>query len=83
MSVLFIETFALSWKIVWDSMDNSYCKKACSNGEINVVKITQIRLQNMKKNLAMAILYCFVCKISKKIVFYIVIRREKRAKKVS
>ena len=37
----------------------------------------------MKKNLAMAILYCFVCKISKKIVFYIVIRREKRAKKVS
>ena len=41
------------------------------------VKITEIRLQIVKKNVAMASFYCLVGKIRKKIVFYVVIRREK------
>ena len=41
------------------------------------VKITEIRLQKVKKNVAMASFYCLVGKIRKKIVFYVVIRREK------
>ena len=31
----------------------------------------------MKKNVAMESFYCLVCKIWKKIVFYVVTRREK------
>ena len=60
-------------------MGNSYCKKDYSKGEVNVVEITQIRLQKMKKNVAMASFYCLVSKIWKKIVFYVVIKREKMA----
>ena len=41
------------------------------------VKITEIRLEKVKKNVAMASFYCLVGKIRKKIVFYVVIRREK------
>ena len=33
-------------------MGNSYCKKDCNIGEVNIVKITQIRPQKMKKNVA-------------------------------
>ena len=35
-------------------MSNSYCKRDYSKGEVNVVEIAQIRLQKMKKNVAMA-----------------------------
>ena len=42
-------------------MGNSYCKKDYSEGEI-----TQVRLQKMKKNVAMASFYCLVSKIWKK-----------------
>ena len=53
MSVSFIETFVLSWEIflgssskfLGDTMGNSYCKMDYSKGEVNVVKITQIRLE--------------------------------------
>ena len=41
-------------------MGNSYCKKNCSKGEVNVVEITQIRLQKMKKNVTRASFYCLV-----------------------
>ena len=58
---------------------NSYCKKDSSGGEVNVVEVTQIRLQKMKKNVAMTSFYCLVSKIWKKIVFFVVIRREENA----
>ena len=65
MNVLFNETFALSWEIALgvsskflrDLMGNNYCKKEYSKGEVSVVEITQIRLQKMKKNVAMASFY--------------------------
>ena len=44
-------------------MGNSYCKKDCSKGEINVVEITQIRLEISKKNVAMGSFCCLVSKI--------------------
>ena len=47
-------------------MDNIYCKKNYSKSEGNVVEITQIRLQEMKKNVAMASFYYLVMKIWKK-----------------
>ena len=43
-------------------MGNSYCKKDCSKGEINVVEITQIRLEISKKNVAMGSFCCLVSK---------------------
>ena len=53
-------------------------KKDYSQGEVNVVENTQMRLHKMKKNVAMASFYCLVGKIRKrKTVFYVVIRREK------
>ena len=55
-------------------MDNIYCKKDCSKGEVNAVEITEIRLQKMKKNVVMVSFYCLLSKIWKKI--YSVIRRE-------
>ena len=33
-------------------MCSGYCKKDHSKGEVNVAKITQIRLQKMKKNIS-------------------------------
>ena len=57
-------------------MGNSYCKKDYSKGEVNLVEITQRRLQKMKNNVAMISFYYLVHKIWKKIVFYVVIRRE-------
>ena len=47
-------------------MGNSYCEKDYSKVEAKVLEITQIRLQKMKKNVAMANFYCLVCKIWKK-----------------
>ena len=47
-------------------MGNSYCEKDYSKVEAKVLEITQIRLQKMKKNVAMASFYCLVCKIWKK-----------------
>ena len=44
-------------------MGNRYCKKDYSKGEVNVVEITQIRLQKMKENVAFANFYCFVSEI--------------------
>ena len=43
-------------------MSNSCCKKDYSKGEVNVLEITQIRLQEMKKNVAMASFYYLVGK---------------------
>ena len=60
-------------------MGNSYCKKDYCTGEVNVVELTQIRLQKMKKNVAMASFYCLVSIIWKKIVFDVVVRREEIA----
>ena len=45
---------------------NSYCKKDFSNGEVNVVEVTQTGLQKLKKNVAMTSFYCLVSKIWKK-----------------
>ena len=67
MNLTFTETFALSWELflgvslnfLRDSMGNSYRKKDYSKGEVNIVEIIQIRLQKMKKNVAMAS-FCFV-----------------------
>ena len=59
-------------------MDNTYCRKDYSEGKATVVEITQIRPQKMKKNIAMASFYCVISQIWKKIVFYIVRRREKK-----
>ena len=44
-------------------MCNSYRKKDCSKGEVNVVKITQIKQQKMKNNVNIAGFYCLVSKI--------------------
>ena len=53
-------------------------KKDYSQGEVNVVENTQMRLHKMKKNVAIASFYCLVSKIRKrKTVFYVVIRRGK------
>ena len=60
-------------------MGNSYCEKDYSKVEAKVLEITQIRLQKMKKNVAMASFYCLVCKIWKKIGLYVVTRRQKSA----
>ena len=49
-------------------MGNSYCKKNYKKDEVNVAKITPIRLPKMKKNVAMASFYCLVGKIWKKYV---------------
>ena len=46
-------------------MGNSYFKKDYSKGEVNVVQIAQIRLQKMKKHVAMAIFYYLISKIWK------------------
>ena len=59
-------------------MGNSYCKKDYSKGEVDVVEITQIKIQKMKKNVAMASFCCSVSKIWKKIVFYVAIRMQKK-----
>ena len=48
-------------------MDNIYCKKDCSKGEVNAVEITEIRLQKMKKNVVMVSFYCLLSKIWKNI----------------
>ena len=58
-------------------MGYSYCEKNYSKGGVNVLEITQRRLQNMK-NIAMASFYYLVSKIWKKIVFYVAMKREKR-----
>ena len=57
-------------------MGNSYCKKNYKKDEVNVAKITPIRLPKMKKNVAMASFYCLVGKIWKK---YDIIRKKKNA----
>ena len=63
------------------SMVNSYLKKDYSKGEVNaVVKITQISLQKMKKNVTVVSFYCLVGKIWKIIVFHVAIRRGKKSK---
>ena len=59
-------------------MGYSYCEKNYSKGGVNVLEITQRRLQNMK-NVAMAGFYYLVSKSWKKIVFHVAIRREKTA----
>ena len=44
-------------------MCNSYCKNDYGKSEVDVVKIIQIRPQNMKRNVTMT---CFHCLVSKK-----------------
>ena len=39
-----------SSKFLSDSRGYSYCKKNYSKDEVNAVKITQVRLEEMKKN---------------------------------
>ena len=69
ISVSFIETFALSWEIVRGSflkispMDNSYFKNKYSKDEVSFVEITQIKLQKMRKNVAMAGFCCLASNI--------------------
>ena len=73
LKYLFIDSptqcYALFWKLIWgvsskylwNSSGNRYCKKDKSKGEVNVVKISQIRIQKMKNNVAMAsFLFCLV-----------------------
>ena len=52
-------------------MGNSYCKNNKCDGEVSIVKITEIRLQTMKTNVAIPRFYCLVSKKYKKIVLYI------------
>ena len=52
-------------------------QKYYSKGEVNAVKITQKRLHKMK-NVAMVSFYCLFSKIWKKLVFYVVVTREKK-----
>ena len=60
-------------------MDNSYCRKDHSEGKATVVEITQIRLQKMKKNIAMASFYCLICQIWKEnSILYCSKKRKKR-----
>ena len=47
-------------------MGNSYCIKDYSKDEVNAVKITPMRLQTMKMNVAMASFYCLVSKVWKR-----------------
>ena len=61
------------------SKNNSYCRKHYSKVEVDIVEITQARLQKMKKNVAVPSFYCVVSENWKKIVFYAVRRRERRA----
>ena len=59
-------------------MGESYFKKDYIKVAVDVVKINQIRLQKIKKNIAITRFYWFVSKIWKTIVFfYLVIRRPK------
>ena len=57
-------------------MGNSYYIKITV--KVNLVKVTKIRLQKMKKNMGVASFYCLIYKIWKKITFSVVIRRESR-----
>ena len=58
-------------------MGNRYCKKDYSNGEVNVVEVTQIRLYKMEKDVAMTSFYCLASRIWKKVVFYVGVKGEK------
>ena len=53
----------VSSKFIGNSKGNIYCKKDYSKGEINVIKITHIRLQKMEKNVIVTSFYCLVSKI--------------------
>ena len=66
----------VSSKLLRDSRGNSCCKKDYGKGEVNVVEIKQITLSKIK-NVTMASSHCLVSKIWRKIVFYVLIRREK------
>ena len=57
-------------------MCNSYCKNDYGKSEVDVVKIIQIRPQNMKRNVTMTCFHCLVSKKWKKTVFYVIIRRK-------
>ena len=73
MSVSFIETFVLSretilgsfLKFLCYSISNCYCKKNYSKEEVNLVKITHIRLQKIKENVVMTSFHCLLGKIWK------------------
>ena len=47
-------------------MGSSYCKNNYSKDKVSVARITQIRPEKMKKNVAMASFCCLVSKIWKK-----------------
>ena len=53
-------------KFLRDSMGKGYYKKDYTKGEVNVVNIIQLRLQKMKKNVAVTSFYGLVGKIWKK-----------------
>ena len=56
-------------------MGNSYCKKDYNKVEVNVAKITKIRLQKLKEHVASC---CLVRKIRKKKIFFVVVRKEQK-----
>ena len=61
----------VSSKFLRNLMGNSYSEKDYSKSEVNVVIITQIRLQKMKNNVAMASTMAQRCQISSlKFLFY-------------
>ena len=74
MSISFIETFVLSRETILGSFLKFLCcsisncdrKKNYSKEEVNLVKITHIRLQKIKTNVVMASFHCLLSKIFKK-----------------
>ena len=59
-----------SLKTFGDSTGNSYCKRYYSKGVVNVVGITQIRLQKIKKNVAISkVFILWLVKVGKKQYF--------------
>ena len=77
----------LSWDIVLgrflkrlcDSVGNSYCESDYSKGEVNVVKITHIRLQKKKRRRRMLLGQVFIIWLVRfgKKTFYVLMRSEK------
>ena len=60
-----------SSQFLCDLMGNSYSENNYSKGEVNLVIFTQIRLQEMKNNVAMASTMAWRCQISSlKFLFY-------------
>ena len=66
-------------KLLCGSMGNSYCESDYSKGEVNVVKITHIRLQKKKRRRIMLLGQVFIIWLVRfeKKTFYVLMRSEK------